>query len=257
MSIIYEPRGRAREYGALAANLYRGCAHGCLYCYAPAACRRKPGDFHVPAIRKDILDKLSEDVRKQRGHGERVLLCFSCDPYQPLEETAHITSRAIDILHAGGYTLQILTKGGLRAAGDFDKYKATDAFATTLTFIRESDSRHWEPGAALPDERLEALALAHEKGITTWASLEPVIDPKQSLALIEATLECVDEYRIGPLNYNPIRRAINWGAFTREAVATLEAAGKAYYLKRDLCELAGVTWHERTENFSSFFQESA
>ena len=34
MSIIYEPKGKAREYSPLAVNLYRGCSHGCLYCYA-------------------------------------------------------------------------------------------------------------------------------------------------------------------------------------------------------------------------------
>ena len=37
MSIIYEPRGKAREYAELAVNLYKGCSHACVYCYAPAA----------------------------------------------------------------------------------------------------------------------------------------------------------------------------------------------------------------------------
>ena len=41
MSIIYEPRGKAREYSELAANLYTGCSHGCRYCYCPAILRKK------------------------------------------------------------------------------------------------------------------------------------------------------------------------------------------------------------------------
>ena len=41
MGYIYEPKGRAREYGELALNLYSGCRHGCKYCYVPAVLRRK------------------------------------------------------------------------------------------------------------------------------------------------------------------------------------------------------------------------
>jgi hypothetical protein len=51
MKIIYEPRGAAREYSPLAANLYRGCIHGCKYCYAPA-CLRLPADRRAEFHRK-------------------------------------------------------------------------------------------------------------------------------------------------------------------------------------------------------------
>ena len=65
MDVVYKPRGRAREYSELACNLYRGCTHGCRYCYAPASmrtCLRAPhrqatGEkWHAQAEpRKDIL----------------------------------------------------------------------------------------------------------------------------------------------------------------------------------------------------------
>jgi hypothetical protein len=45
MPLIYEPAGRAREYAALACNIYRGCDHACEYCYAPAATRRDRAAF--------------------------------------------------------------------------------------------------------------------------------------------------------------------------------------------------------------------
>ena len=48
MSIIYEPRGKAREYAELAVNLYKGCAHACIYCYAPAATFCDRGKFRLP-----------------------------------------------------------------------------------------------------------------------------------------------------------------------------------------------------------------
>lgn len=48
MNVVYEPRGRAREYSELAYNLYRGCTHGCRYCYAPACMRACLHATHRP-----------------------------------------------------------------------------------------------------------------------------------------------------------------------------------------------------------------
>ena len=61
----------------------------------------------------------------------------------------------------------------------------------------------WEPHAATWTERIDALVEAHRLGIKTWVSIEPVINPDQSLALISMThaLRCVDLYRIGTLNH--------------------------------------------------------
>ena len=54
--IIYEPKGRAREYSPLAANLYRGCGHGCIYCYAPAVTFTAREVFRShPCPRQDVL----------------------------------------------------------------------------------------------------------------------------------------------------------------------------------------------------------
>lgn len=151
MSVIYEPRGRAREYAALAANLYAGCEHGCVYCYAPSAVRRARDDFHgAVKPRKNILAGLEKDAERLAGSKDRVLLSFTTDPYQPIEEELGITREAIKILHRHGLHVEILTKGGTRAARDFDLLMPGDAFATTLTFLDEDKSREWEPKAALP-----------------------------------------------------------------------------------------------------------
>jgi DNA repair photolyase len=60
MNVVYEPRGRAREYSGLACNLYRGCTHGCRYCYAPACMRTTGEKWHAIAEpRTDILKLLN------------------------------------------------------------------------------------------------------------------------------------------------------------------------------------------------------
>ena len=241
-TLIYEPAGRAREYAPLALNLYVGCTHGCAYCYAPDACRKDRAGFHDAACvkpRVDVIKKLTaelgraprDDVPKQP-----VLLCFTTDPYQPLAIETGITRRAIELLHEAGYPVHVLTKGGPRATADFDLLGQVegDAFACSLTFTSTADSTEWEPHAALPDDRMLALFQAHARGITTWASLEPMVDVEQTLDIIRATHHYVDLFKVGTLNHHPHGKTIGWADFARRAVALLEQVGAAYYLKNDL-----------------------
>ena len=100
-SIIYETKGRAKEYCELAANLYRGCEHGCIYCYAPSATFRKREDFCNATVRADVLKKFRKDVieLEKKGETRSVLLSFTTDPYQPLDVKEQLTRKAIEILH--------------------------------------------------------------------------------------------------------------------------------------------------------------
>ena len=80
MTMIYEPKGRAKEYGELAINLYGGCMHGCLYCYVPGVMRKQKDDFHASVTpRKGVLDALRKEA--PRHVGKEVFMCFTCDPY--------------------------------------------------------------------------------------------------------------------------------------------------------------------------------
>jgi len=235
---IYEPRGRAREYAKLAVNVFSGCAHACKYCYAPLALKRNRDEFHSePEPRKDILHWIEADCKKIKikGNGSaQVLLCFTCDPYQPIEKDLQVTRRAIQILHEYGLSVQILTKAGMRASRDFDLLTEKDAFATTMTFLDDERSLEWEPNAALPSDRIEAIKIANKKGIPTWVSLEPVIDPEQALQIIQRTHKFVDLFKVGPLNYRPETKGINWKKFGLEVIQLLEKLGKKYYIKDDL-----------------------
>ena len=91
MNVIYEPKGRAREYAPLACNLYMGCTHGCKYCYAPACMHKKLEEWHQAARARgeNVLVLFERDcvrLAKERADDatRRVLFCFLSDPYQPL-----------------------------------------------------------------------------------------------------------------------------------------------------------------------------
>lgn len=232
---IYEPKGRAGEYADYAVNLYRGCRHGCTYCYVPGAIRMGRQDFYYnPAPRWGILDTLLKQAPNYRY--KKVLMSFSCDPYQPIDRRYLLTRRAIKILNDNGVAVSVLTKAGRDSMRDFDllsKFKANE-YGTTLTFLSAGASCEYEPHAALPVKRLEALIEASFSGIRTWVSLEPVIDPAQSLDLIEITLPYVDVYKIGMWNHDKRARDIDWQGFLNRAVGLLEEHNKDFFIKGDL-----------------------
>ena len=254
MSVIYEPRGRAREYAHLALNLYAsvgpdgkeypaGCVHGCTYCYVPDFMHIPREIFHGDVRpRRDILNRLRKDAPKFAGTDKRVLLCFACDPYQPLPPERDVTRAAIEILREFDIPFQILTKGGLRAARDFDLYGPNDAFATTLTFFGDMTSLKGEPGAALSSGRIAAIKMARRMGIQTWASLEPVVTPMASWQLIRRTADCVDLFKIGKLNHR--KSETDWRAFGIRAIELCEKYGVPYTIKADLAKyLDGIEFH--------------
>jgi len=241
MSLIYEPRGQAREYAPLACNVYRGCEHACCYCYAPSATRRERDDFIRPSPRKGFIAKLRKEAAKRKAKGQ-VLLSFTCDPYQPIEQQFRITRQTIQILHTHGFTVQILTKGGSWALQDLDLLGPKDAFATTMTLLDKTRSLEWEPNAALPADRVATIRAMHEAGIPTWVSLEPVIDPRDALTIIHETYRFVNLYKVGKLNYSEqlpdhLRRqvsGIDWYRFAKDVVCLLNDVKVPYYVKDSL-----------------------
>jgi len=123
----------------------------------------------------------------------------------------------------------------MRATRDFDLMATGSCdFGVTLTFMDESRSAEWEPSAATPNERIKSLKLAKQAGIKTWVSLEPVIDPAQVYAIVEATHKFVDLYKVGKLNYHPRSKEINWHDFRVNVESLLTSLNKDFYIKDDL-----------------------
>ena len=234
--IIYAPKGQAGEYAKLATNPYSNCGHQCLYCYVPAVLKKSREEFDGEAVlRKDYLSKLEKDARKYQAAGikEQVLLCFTTDPYHPGYTTP--TRSTLNILREHGLSFCTLTKGGTRALRDIDLFRSEhDAFAATLTTLDDEVSRLWEPKAALPGDRIEALKAFHQRGIYTWVSLEPVIDTETTLEIIRQTHGFVNLYKVGRLNYHRLTKLTNWQKFAEQVIELLTALGSDYYIKKDL-----------------------
>jgi len=232
MALIYEPSGKAREYSPLALNVYTGgCDHGCRYCYCKGVMRN---DWGLTARPRNMAGLAKEAALADR----QILLSFIGDPYCLAERTHRNTRKALRILFDAGCSVAILTKGGSRCLDDLDIFKAWPGgrikIGATLTAVGNLVQQEWEPGACSPSERLATLQELHAAGIKTWASIEPVIDPAESLAAIDASLPYVDGYKVGRWNHDARADAIDWRAFGMAAVNRIRSAGKSLYVKVDL-----------------------
>lgn len=260
MKAIYVPAGRAREYADSACNLYRGCRHGCLYCYAPAVLRLHRENFQANTGPRDgILKALEKDAARlaKKGCTDEILFCFTCDPYQVGADNS-VTRQALEIVGEAGLNATVLTKGGMVASRDFDLLNRYGfRFGTTLvcesqdvlnTKLGPADllgdefgAEYWEPNAAAVDSRYEAIRVAHTNGIPTWVSLEPVIYPEQTLQIVQDLHEHVDFWKVGKMNHNKeVEDSVDWPKFRTDVTALLDSLAARYMLKRDLIDAAGL-----------------
>ncbi len=254
MNVIYEPKGPAGEYAQRAANVYLGCPNGCLYCYAPASLRVSREAFYGRReTRPGFLENFRRDCERlqpqQRAHvgTKPIFLSFLCDPYQPLEGKTLITRTAILIAQDHGMPIEILTKCATRATRDFDLLANLtlgtigNGFGVSLTCIEYKTQRLWEPNADTPSQRIVALEQAHGLGIRTFASLEPVLEPEETLRLIDVLHPFTDFFKVGKLNHHEHAKTIDWVAFGRAAVAKLLEHGCNFMLKEDLRLAMGLS----------------
>lgn len=248
MSILYTPSGRAGEYSdkGLACNCYNGCVHGCRYCYVPGVKHTTRELFHARVtVVKNALHRLEYDCR--RRYDEPIFLSFTSDIFQPFGNPAvNITGEALKIIKRSGNNVRILTKGWIPAE-HLELLGPGDEVGYTLTCDNAVDSRTWEPRASTPEERLDGIVLAKCHGVRTWASFEPVIDPDQTLHLIEIAEEHLDVIKVGKFNHlartdwpseqwEKRVRSIDWNAFARDVVKLLDKIGKPYVIKKDLAQ---------------------
>jgi DNA repair photolyase len=243
LKFIYKPQGRALEYAPLALDVYNGCTHRCKYCYIMTSGKIHVDDYYDdPAPKAALLEKVESDLEKLRSvdNQDEILVSFKGDPYQPAEMDLRITHVLIKLLRSYEQPFTILTKGGMRAARDFYLVRGYDKarYGTTLIFLDQEKANEWEPNAATVDDRIKAIQVAHDAGIPTWVSIEPVIDPDEALQIVDALAPIVDAWKIGKINYHKeIEDQVDWIKFRDEMKRKLDKRGATYYLKKSLSDL--------------------
>ena len=261
MAAIYQPSGAAREYSPLAMNYIKGCDHGCVYCYVPKMMKRfDAGYVHSNVYIKEekaLMKEVAASCRKHADSSQQVFLSFLTDPYSHFNNETKLTRRVLEMLFENRIPVSILSKGGFNVLQDIDIIKMFGAniqVGGSLTFTNEEDCRKWEKNSSTPSERFETLKRLHEQGVKTWASMEPVIYPEQSLEIMEITAPYVDAYKIGKLNHFPRHEEkFDWTKFLNDAIRIMRKHGKPFYIKNDLSLFANEDTflhpHERDMDF--------
>lgn len=216
-----------------ALNPYVGCAHECVYCYAKFMKRftghkEKWGDFVDVKINAPGL--LAREVKKKRVG--RVWVSGVCDPYQPLEKKYGITGKCLDILAASGWPFTVQTKSDLVLRDIEILKRAKDCeVGFTVTTADDSIRTIFEPGASPISKRIEALAVLHKNGISTFAMIAPVLP---GAAGLPGELKGkVDHVIIDRLNYNYAnqiykKHGLEWAAKDSFFSATINELRKGF-----------------------------
>jgi DNA repair photolyase len=194
-------------------NCYVGCSHRCLYCYARYMKKFKDrpedwGDFvDVKINAPEILAKQIPKIRPPK----EVFMSSICDGWQPLEAKYKLSRACLKILLEAGLEVSILTKSSL-ILRDFDLLEAykTPSLGMTITTLNRNLQKVLEPYASEPEERLNTLKQAQDKGIKIWVFLGPLIpeftDTKTNLEAIFRALKDLNLDRIYVDRLNP-----RWG----------------------------------------------
>ena len=165
-------------------NAYRGCEHGCIYCFARpthAYHDLSPGlDFETRLFAKpDAARLLREELAKKSYRVSPIAMGTNTDPYQPIEREWNITRQCIEVLAACRHPLFITTKSD-RVLRDLDLLSAMAkdrlvAVMISVTTLDPKVARTLEPRAAHPLRRVDAIRQLAAAGIPVTASLSPII----------------------------------------------------------------------------------
>jgi DNA repair photolyase len=180
-------------------NPYRGCEHGCVYCFARpthAYLGLSPGlDFESKLFMKpDAPELLQRELSAPSYVPKVIAIGTNTDPYQPIERRYKIMRGILEVLERTGHPVGIVTKSAL-ILRDLDVLarmarRGLVKVALSVTTLDPQLARTMEPRAATPPRRLEALRQLVKAGVPTSAMVAPII-PAINDAEIERILEAV------------------------------------------------------------------
>ncbi len=167
-----------------ALNPYRGCEHGCIYCYARpshAYLGYSPGlEFETEIVYKpDIAALLERELAKPSYEPRSLALGSNTDPYQPVERTMRLTRSVLEVLDRCNHPVTIVTKSA-NVVRDIDvlarmAQRRLVRVCISVTTLDPVLARHMEPRASSPAVRLRAIAALAEAGIPTGVLAAPMI----------------------------------------------------------------------------------
>jgi DNA repair photolyase len=178
-------------------NPYRGCEHGCAYCFARpthAYMGLSPAlDFETKLFAKPGAARLLEKELSRPGYEcATIAIGTNTDPYQPIERRYRIMREILEVLDCASHPVGIVTKSAL-VVRDIDilsrmAKRGLAKVALSVTTLDRRLARAMEPRAATPEKRIEALRLLSAAGIPTTVMVAPII-PAMNESEIEHILE--------------------------------------------------------------------
>jgi DNA repair photolyase len=219
-------------------NPYRGCEHGCIYCYARpshAYLGLSPGlDFETRIFYKpQAAALLREELRKKNYVCRPIALGSNTDPYQPAERRLGITRSILEVLRDFHHPVTIVSKGALvqrdiDILSDMAREKLAVVTISVTTLDRDL-ARHMEPRAATPERRLETIAALAKAGIPTGVLSAPMI-PALNDREMEAILTRAREAGASVAGYTLLRLPLELKALFKEWLETHEPQKSAHVL---------------------------
>lgn len=165
-------------------NPYRGCEHGCIYCFARpthAYMGLSPGlDFEAKLFAKPDAAKLLERELAKPGYKVRpIAIGTNTDPYQPIEKEWRIMRQVLEVLKTADHPVMIVTKSAM-VIRDIDilapmAEKGLAKVGLSVTTLDRKLARLMEPRASTPTKRLEAIKALSEAGIPSTVMMAPII----------------------------------------------------------------------------------
>ena len=205
-------------------NPYRGCEHGCIYCYARpshAYLGLSPGlDFETRLVFKpDAAALLRAELGKPGYNCAPIALGSNTDPYQPVERDLGITRAVLEVLAECGHPVMIVTKSArverdIDILGDMAQANRCSV-AVSVTTLDRSLARRMEPRASAPHRRLETIRRLTGAGIPTGVMASPMI-PFVNDAELESILEHAREAGALGASYTMLRLPLEIADLFRE-----------------------------------------
>ncbi|MCL2716644.1 MAG: radical SAM protein [Alphaproteobacteria bacterium] len=167
-----------------AINPYRGCEHGCVYCFARATCFHRGPSLHTDFqsrlfVRRDAPASLGKELAASGYRPQLIALGTLSDPYQPVERECGITRAILEVLDRANHPVVVFTKSDL-VLRDAELLAAMARrelvrVVMSLTTLDTALARALEPGVPTPERRLEAMRELVAAGIPTRVMIAPVI----------------------------------------------------------------------------------